>query len=283
MSNKKETITITFGDVAENHVGMQKIGTLSEGGITNKELKRIKRKFKENCECKIVKLNELLKGEEDEEIKEKIEGADDARILIIRNGVNFLLQERKEDTSDLRKEMTSFEWDSKARMYGRVVNKHARHNVCFGKKEQEPNYEEGKGRVVPWKKVRSLKFIKKKFEEMLRDVKDPEGEEEGEKEGEEKKKEKLQGEGNRYYDVTKCGIGYHGDAERRKVIALRLGASMKICFQWYYKGKRVGSKYSEVINDGDIYIMNWKACGFDWKKRNIFTLRHAAGCDKFTN
>jgi hypothetical protein len=27
--------------------------------------------------------------------------------------------------------------------------------------------------------------------------------------------------------------------------------------------------------------MSDKAVGFDWKKKNIMTLRHAAGCEKF--
>jgi len=36
-----------------------------------------------------------------------------------------------------------------------------------------------------------------------------------------------------------------------------------------------------MLNDGDMYIMSDKAVGFDWKKRNTKTLRHAAGCAKF--
>jgi len=31
------------------------------------------------------------------------------------------------------------------------------------------------------------------------------------------------------------------------------------------------------LEDGDMYIMSEKASGFDWKKRSIYTLRHAAG------
>ena len=29
-------------------------------------------------------------------------------------------------------------------------------------------------------------------------------------------------EGNRYFDLKKCGIGFHGDAERRQVVGVRL-------------------------------------------------------------
>jgi hypothetical protein len=38
-----------------------------------------------------------------------------------------------------------------------------------------------------------------------------------------------------------------------------------------------------MLNHGDIYIMSDKAVGYDWKKRKIPTLRHAAGCKKFFN
>ena len=34
------TITITYGDVAENHVGMQKLGNLAEEGFTVQEMKK---------------------------------------------------------------------------------------------------------------------------------------------------------------------------------------------------------------------------------------------------
>jgi hypothetical protein len=33
-------------------------------------------------------------------------------------------------------------------MYGRVVNKHARYNLCYDTEAQEPSYEEGKGRII---------------------------------------------------------------------------------------------------------------------------------------
>jgi hypothetical protein len=43
-----------------------------------------------------------------------------------------------------------------------------------------------------------------------------------------------------YYDVSKCGIGFHGDAERIKVIAIRLGESMPLHYQWFQNSKPVG-------------------------------------------
>lgn len=39
------SITITFGDQAENHVGMQKIGKMAEQGFTIQQLQDAKTKF----------------------------------------------------------------------------------------------------------------------------------------------------------------------------------------------------------------------------------------------
>lgn len=36
------------------------------------------------------------------------------------------------------------------------------------------------------------------------------------------------------------------------------------------------------VDGGDIYVMSEKAVGTDWKKKNLYTLRHATGCSKFT-
>ena len=49
----------------------------------------------------------------------------------------------------------------------------------------------------------------------------------------EKKAMNLEIEGNLYYDTSKCGIGFHGDSERKKVIACSLGKSRPIHWQWY--------------------------------------------------
>lgn len=38
-------------------------------------------------------------------------------------------------------------------MYGRVVNKNARWNLCFDEKSSEPDYEKGRGRVIGFSEV----------------------------------------------------------------------------------------------------------------------------------
>jgi hypothetical protein len=57
---------------------------------------------------------------------------------------------------------------------------------------------------------------------------------------------------------------------------------MPFCYQWYRNGAPVGERIKFELNGGDVYAMSEKAVGTDWKSKKILTLRHAAGCDKFT-
>lgn len=245
-------ITLTLCDRAENHVGMEQIGTLCTEGFLTKDLNMVKKKLDEYTE--IYK----LKCEDDDGTEIEVE---EAYILIIKDGVNVLCDGM---LNELKEEQFALKPDSKAFMYGRVVNKHARHNLCFDNKGHEPNYEKKMGTVIAYDDVPITKLLKERIEKLLGD-----------------KGKDLACEGNYYYDIKKCGIGFHGDAERRKVIGVRLGDSIPLHFQWFYKGKSIGKRIKFTLEDGDMYIMSDKAVGFDWKKRNIKTLRHAAGCDKF--
>ena len=249
-----ETITLTFGDCGENHRGMEMIGEQAEAGISVSMLEDL-------AEC-------LREGQNPgPHIQEEIElinlGGNDlpeAKLLIIRNGVTQFIG-RSPDS--LFAEQRSFEWDTKAFMYGRVVNKHARHNVCFNHLDQEPDYENKKGRVISFEHAPLMTELKEAIEALIG-------------------VENLIVEGNRYYDVSKCGIGYHGDTERRIVVGCRLGASMPLHYQWYLDNKPIGENIEITLNHGDIYLMSEKAVGFDWKRKVIPTLRHAAGSVKFT-
>jgi hypothetical protein len=44
--------------------------------------------------------------------------------------------------------MLSLPWDNKALINGKVVDKRVRHNLCFSPVAQEPDYEQGKGRII---------------------------------------------------------------------------------------------------------------------------------------
>jgi len=252
-TNLKKCYTITYGDVAENHARMQKIGTLHSNGYSNDRLRQIQLKLASyDLETELVNLNATL----DEGID-----AEEASVLIIRKGVQHILG--TENTTELIAENDMLAMDKHALMKGRVVNKHARWNLCFADKDQEPDYENGKGRIVAWEHIPLMSKIRQVIAEWTEDV-------------------LLNAEANYYYDISKCGIGFHGDAERRKVVAMRMGATMPLYYKWFQNSEPISEPIELILNDGDMYIMSEKAVGFDWLKKKVPTLRHATGCSKFT-
>ena len=256
-----DTITLTFGDVAENHVGMQKIGKKASKGFSVKDLLVIKNRFDGVGGC----VTELIDLTPDSTVYPTL-SFEPAQVLIVRNGVKALLPDGMSAT-DLHIEQAGLNHDTKAFMKGRVVNKRARYNLCFSDKSQEPDYASGKGRIIAFDDVPLTNHMRKTLPTMLGS---------GAKD--------LQLEGNYYFDVTKCGIGFHGDTERRMVIGIRLGAVFPLHFQWFNKFNPLVKIPRTIIelSHGDFYIMSDKATGYDWKKSSFPTLRHAAGCSKFT-
>lgn len=62
-----------------------------------------------------------------------------------------------------------------------------------------------------------------------------------------------------------------------------MGATIPLCYAWYHDNNVISDIMT--INDlehGDMYVMSEKTTGFDWKSKTKYTLRHAAGCDKYT-
>jgi hypothetical protein len=129
-------------------------------------------------------------------------------------------------------ELTGLNWDSKAFMYGRVVNKKARHNLCFADFSQDADFENKKGTIIDFAKLKYLSEVRNNLQEILSD--------------------KLFAEGNLYYDINKCYIGYHGDTERSKVVALRLGEDFPLYFQWYQNSEAVSQPMKFNIHSGDV-------------------------------
>jgi hypothetical protein len=258
-------LTITFSTTVENHIGMEKIGTEKTGSsVSHEELSEIEKKLKENFGKSKVELHDL-----NESLPSNLKNnADKASVLVFKNGVDEVL--KPSTTKDLFDEhrnlnFDQFYYDTRRKQ---VLNKHARYNVCYADKEQKPDYENKKGTIIPFDEIP----LTKKLRETLPDLFG-------------KKAENLNAEGNFYHDLSKTGIGYHGDKERDNVYGIRCGANFPLCFQWYQNSKPVGEKKTLELEAGDIYVMSKKAVGTDWRKYkdDLLTIRHAAGCKKYTN
>jgi len=256
------TYTLTFGDRAENHKGMEIIGTSSKHGLRLDDLQSIQSYFEtQGLKCKCIYLNTLLPDGTK---------AEDAYILLVRKGLQLV------GSDDILQECSNLIMDKQALMYGRVVNKKARHNLCMSDYEQEPDIPNGKGRVISFSSVPYIQKLRELLQwgnvvsaslrshlrcttpscalnEVL-----------------------LQCEINHYYDTNTCYISYHGDTERKIVVGARVGESFPLWFQWFLSGKEVGNTYKINLNHGDLYFMSEKTVGFDWKHSSKYTLRHAA-------
>ena len=114
-----QTFTITFGDQAENHKGMQKIGELSEEGFDKKDLLKIKKWFTvAGAKCKIIHVNDYLETNDDFEL----DSVEDAYILIVKKGLNYILED-KGNSYGFYNEQNELDKDKFALMYGRKVQK----------------------------------------------------------------------------------------------------------------------------------------------------------------
>lgn len=260
---------------------------LAQHGYTVGELENIRTKLEaRNLTCELVKLH-------DQSVCGLKPGTvEDAAILVIRDAFNALLNAQTDDSDskdadgdeemkneakragsdvsdthqDMLDEQMRFKWDSKYfdTRRQKVLNKHARHNVCFGAVAQAPDYKNKKGTIVAFDQVPLLSRVYQRLPLFFGS-----------------KASNIQAEGNHYYDTRKCGVGFHGDEERKIVIGLRLGTA-PLHYQWFTKSKPIGDRVKLSIHGGDMYVMSEKASGFDWKRRSLKTLRHAAGCAKFT-
>lgn len=253
----RESYAFTFGNGVENQKGMQIIGDNIPHGITVTELTNLFESLRENkVDCDLFNLNTLL---DDEDAKESTT----ACTLVIQRGCQTLLGV---DPTKLLSEHAVLEWDKKALM-GRgknrtVKNKNCRHNLCYADFSQEPDYEKGKGRVVDFATLPNLAAARDAIGKLL-----PSG-----------ILKELKCEGNRYYDINKTYIGFHGDGERKIVVAIRLGEDFPLYYQWYRGAMPIGKRLTIPLSHGDVYIASEKAVGTDWlNEKRLPTLRHAAG------
>lgn len=232
--------TVTFGDVAENHVGMEKRGKPANAGISVSELQVYEKRLT-SAGARNVKILDLVQPAADDLRTVMEDGNLDtlkAAVMVVRNGVDKLMGEGA--ATKLERELRQLRWDTQCLQRGRVVNKHTRCNLCFGSEHQMADFAAGKGTVYAWHEVPLLDQLRQRLIQVLDDP----------------KVRDLQAEGNHYPDVrygafglpcceahspslpfptsdpSESGIGYHGDGERRIVIAVRVGEPIPQHYQW---------------------------------------------------
>lgn len=251
-----QTYTITFSETVENHVGMEKISIIDRrdtSGFSYDELVKAYHSFKDaGGDVDFIDLRKEC-GIERTEFWDDPEA--DAYVLVIYDGCKVL----RIDPDSLYREQQKLEYDTKALMKGKVVNKHARHNLCFADYTAIADFENGKGTVVDFKDLPGLRRIRERLPWYI------------------PRSENLFAEANKYYDAQNCYIGYHGDRERNMIVGLRLGTTFPLHYQYYYKSEPLGDRFTVDLPHGCIYMMERKASGNDWLKKNIITIRHAAG------
>lgn len=244
-------LVLTFGEQSENHVGMEKNGNgLAQTGYDYGDLKVIRDKFKEmGAKTKIYNLHK---------------GTDypKAYVLHVKNAVNTL----NVDSTTLFASLTNIDWDTQYYDVRRqkVLNKRARYNLCFSHEHVDADYKNKVGTIISYDEIPLLKSLRLKLINLTGFT-----------------NEYFQTEGNYYYDVMKTGIGFHGDAERKRVIGVNLsdGTSRILRYKWYQESQPISEPIDITLENGDLYIMSEYATGYNWKCRKVPTLRHAAGVE----
>lgn len=256
-TTRRKTVTLTFGECAENAAGMEKIGKKAERGFTCDELRQIERKFPGKCE--MADLRGLM--------TESNIALPEALILVIRNPYPDLVDELEqimfcdEERVDENGQISGVLWDKEKFQYQKKVNSIARYNLCFSHLEsdykRDSDIEKGKGTIYNINAIPVLDELHRRIGLLT--------------------ESDLKCEGNFYYDSDKCYISFHGDGERMKVVGFRLGDEYPLHFRWHV-GQIPVSDYATVfLNRGDMYIMSEFTTGCKKMPKTKLMLKHAAG------
>ena len=182
-----EAYTVTLGDRAENEAGMQIIGDLAPNGVTAAHLEQLHHQLQANGhQCRLIDLGHgLLDGYID------VATIPEAKLLVIHNGVNSLMQDTGFEAAVLG-ELQAMPKDTTTKSYGKVMNKHARHNNTMGDFTQAPDIANGMGTVVNFAHYPRVNALRNTVTGLV-NAPHP-----------------LVGELNHYFDTSSCGIGFHG-------------------------------------------------------------------------
>jgi alkylated DNA repair dioxygenase AlkB len=245
---------ITFGEVALLHIGGVEVGNCRrDHGFSVAELREFSATLPR---AEVIMVSDALP---------EVDRSDhEAAVLLLRGGAEFFLG-RPDAARLLLHEQNGIEYDRKFFDRGRTKNKLARHNIVFGEEKQAPSEDYRKFSIRAFKELPWLDSFRQALGFHFGC-----------------KAEGLNAEGNHYYN-SGCGIGFHGDSERKIVICLSLGANSVVRYQWRKprSTEQCGPAVDLEVQHGDVYVMSEKATGFDWKCRSKLRVVHAAGSSKY--
>jgi hypothetical protein len=268
-------ITFTFCECGENHHGNQMVGSKAApgAGFDSSDLEAAVVVAKSRwgvAEARVVDLSALLLAAVD---PATLPAVPTASILVLCGGGAAALRSAGLSFAGGFEEALTLPWDTKYLCPRRkkVLNKLARSNNVVADTAQGADYAAGKGTIVAFDSAPHLAALRAELGSL------------GPKFG------SMIAEGNQYGDggTKHHGIGLHGDSERRRVCAVRLGSALgapspPMHFQWFLRHAPVGPRIVVPLSVGDAYALSEAAVGTHWKCSSRLTLRHATGADKFT-
>ena len=192
-----EAASWTFADRGENGPGMKIEGSATKRHLSVEDLELMGLHF----EGTLAPVRRAVGKAEMFYLNPKLgDGAPEtepAAVLVCRNFADVMLGEGAADKCmfETARMKQRGQVDKQALMRGQVKNKNARWNNTIGVEAKEPDIAKGQGTVVAFADNPMLSSL----EEVLRHF---------QMQGDHSTR--LIGELNLYYDVAKCGIGFHG-------------------------------------------------------------------------
>ena len=263
MSDVPPDYSMVYCDCAFSQPGGNsvRVGKMAEKGFSAQELRILCASLKEQgIDASIVDLvsEAVDKGTTSEWLCDLM---GDTVVLVIRNGANALTDDPAM-ADKMLEEHRGLEYDTTTLLRKKVCVARSRRNLHFADEGRPEDMANGQNTVVPWSSVPANAECRRVLTELLETA------------------DVASAVANYYPDPAKCGIGWHGDAERRQTIMVRLGAgsdTRPIHFLWCERGEAVAAPITINLAHGDVMVPCAKAVGTDYRTMTRPTVRHGTG------
>ena len=262
MSDVQPDYSMVFCDCAFSQPGghSKTNGVMAEEGFSADKLRRVCASLNEiGIRARIVDLR--ADAESKGAPASTLERMDEAVVLVIHDGANALTKD-PQMANKMLKEHQGLAYDTTTLMYKKVCVARSRRNLYFAEEARPGDMANGQNTVVAWPTVPANVQCLRALTELLGTT------------------DVNTAVANYYPDPRKCGIGWHGDAERRQTIMVRLGSGSNrrpIHFMWCEKANKIVSPVTIPLQHGDVMVPCAKAVGTDYKTMSVPTVRHATG------